>query len=124
MLQRVSLRIPIDLSANKIGKQLLLVRNGDDANTATLRFQSQLKDMGVDLSQTGRCAVCACSCACRSRGGLPPQTDLSLTGGAPIGAASGLQGIAKEVLKQIEAKQKLEADAQVRGDWLAVRAVA
>eukprot|EP01048_Picozoa_sp_COSAG05_P007943 COSAG05_NODE_580_length_8553_cov_197.460934_11_plen_133_part_00 len=53
VLQRVQLRIPIDLSANGIGKQMLLVHAWDDALKATLRFNDQLKDMGVTLKDTG-----------------------------------------------------------------------
>ena len=53
MLQRVQLRIPIDLSSNGIGKQLLVVHTGDDARKATLRFADTLKDMGVSLKETG-----------------------------------------------------------------------
>lgn len=53
MLQRVKLRIPIDMSANGIGKQLLLVLHSDDAVTSTKRFAEEMKNMGITLSDAG-----------------------------------------------------------------------
>ena len=53
VLQRVKLRIPIDMSANGIGKQLLLVLHSDDAVTSTKRFAEEMKNMGITLSDAG-----------------------------------------------------------------------
>ena len=53
ILQRVKLRIPIDMSANGIGKQLLLVLHTDDAVSATKRFAEEMKNMGITLSDVG-----------------------------------------------------------------------
>jgi hypothetical protein len=53
ILQRVKLRIPIDMTANGIGKQLLLVFHSDDAVSATKRFAEDMKNMGITLSDAG-----------------------------------------------------------------------
>jgi len=53
ILQRVKLRIPIDMTANGIGKQLLLVFHSDDAVSATKRFAEEMKNMGITLSDAG-----------------------------------------------------------------------
>ncbi len=53
ILQRVKLRIPIDMSSNGIGKQLLLVLHNDDAVSATKRFAVEMKNMGITLSDAG-----------------------------------------------------------------------
>ena len=53
ILQRVKLRIPIDMTQNGIGKQLLLVLHTDDAVSATKRFAEEMKNMGITLSDAG-----------------------------------------------------------------------
>lgn len=53
VLQRVKLRIPIDMSANGVGKQLLLVLHNDDAVSSTKRFAEEMKNMGITLSDEG-----------------------------------------------------------------------
>ena len=81
ILQRVKLRIPIDMSGNGtshsppslqlaahpppcsaltllawhsgIGKQLLVVQQSDDAVSAVKRFAEEMKNMGITLSDSG-----------------------------------------------------------------------
>ena len=41
------------MSANGIGKQLLMVLHNDDAVTSTKRFAEEMKNMGITLSDAG-----------------------------------------------------------------------
>ena len=41
------------MSANGVGKQLLLVLHNDDAVSSTKRFAEEMKNMGITLSDEG-----------------------------------------------------------------------
>ena len=115
------------MSDSGIGKQTLLVEHGDTANTATLRFNKKLGDMGIKVLAAINPARPHCSSHCPPPHPRParlprfllacvhaqswnacvkPGVRQSTLTGAPVPQMSqaGLQGIATGVANQIKAK--------------------
>ena len=54
VIERVTLRMPVDLAAQQLGTQYLVVKKGETASTAIARFNDRLKlDFGFNLTAKG-----------------------------------------------------------------------
>eukprot|EP01052_Picozoa_sp_SAG31_P036962 SAG31_NODE_4691_length_3030_cov_1.452747_4_plen_112_part_00 len=64
IIEKVTLRMPVDLSAQGLGSQYLVVKKGETPSAAIGRFNERLKlDFGFSLTETGL-QVCNHLCVC------------------------------------------------------------